>query len=413
VSFSAGPIRDAIRDVLIGAVGSVRVVPEDRMAANVFAGQTDTSQHARGLLNTHRFDVRIARLRNHESSPVAQIGSYRIAEADIVIDVLTVTKTVAQEDERDTVLATIASDMDDAIQALAFPTNVTQSAALEATGIISGMLLGPGGEGVPEWAEVSQDWKAQEIRSRITCSALLRVHQLALDDPEPMHIFGTSLRAWYRADVVSQSSSLVTEWLDNSGHGFSLAPTTAGQTLSVDPTSSIAGMQSLASLGGGFFDAYRVRGLHAVVRDDEPPNVFVVGRFTTLTPATVERVVEAVDALSAVSFAVQTTVAGVYAYAVGSTVVASAVAADTSAHLIQALHDGTSARLRIDDGTVTVSAVAPHSADVATLGIPHASSSAAAFEYFEVAILNAYPTAAQLTAYRQYVVDRYGLVITP
>lgn len=192
MSFNAAAVRRAIRDVLEGASGTVRTVASGTMVSGVFEGQQDAAQKAKTLLAEHRFDVRLASLRNHEASPVGAIGSYRLARVEIFVEVLTATRTVVQIDARDTLLAAIASDMDEAIQALAFPANVATTAALAATGIVSGLLTGPGGEGVPEWTEVAQDWERQEIRSRISASATLRIEQdvpLAESDPLPTVTF--------------------------------------------------------------------------------------------------------------------------------------------------------------------------------------------------------------------------------
>jgi hypothetical protein len=179
VSYSAAAIRRAITDVLTGAVGAVRTVAAGQMLSGVFEGQADAARRAKTLHSAdHRFDVRIGRLTQHESSPAGGRGSsYRIARADIFIDVTTAAGTAVQLADRDTLLADILSDCETAAQALAYPRNVEQTAALAATGIVSGLLTGPGGEGIPSVEEPQQDWDKQEIKTRISASALLQITQ--------------------------------------------------------------------------------------------------------------------------------------------------------------------------------------------------------------------------------------------
>lgn len=412
MSFSAAAVRRAIRDVLEGASGTLRTVEADVMTSGVFAGQHPAAQKAKALLADHRFDVRIANLRRHEASPVAAIGSYRLALADIFVEVTTKTATVVQLTERDETLAAIASDMDDAIQAIAFPGNAAQTAALEATGIVSGMLTGPGGEGVPEWSEVSQDWDAQMIRSRISATATLRIRQSVVTDDEPVTIFGTAAVGWWRADVAHESSSWATHWPDISEQsGPTLEPATLGQSLVVDPT-GVLDFQSLQSLGPSF-PAYRMLASGDFLTAAQAPNVFVVGRFTAVDTGSISTIFRATyqgntNVISCIKTAIDRV-----AVQVGVTTVSTATTANTSAHLFQFLHDGTSARVRVDDVAETVGTAALAGVEATDISIPSDGTDPGPFEYLEVLFLSSYPTADQRTAYRQYVVDRYGLSITP
>lgn len=177
MSYSAAAIRSAISDVLEGAHGTVRTLTVGVFGSDVFDGQHGSTQKAKTLQVTHGFDVQIGRLTSHEASPVGAIGSYRIAQADIVVDVVTKLATVVELDRRDTALAAVLSDLEQGAQALGFPGNLTTNAAATATGIVSGMLLGPGGEGAPTVDQLSEDWAKQEIRCRISATALINITQ--------------------------------------------------------------------------------------------------------------------------------------------------------------------------------------------------------------------------------------------
>lgn len=179
MSYAAAAIRQAVTDVLNGARGVTRVVAAGNMLAGVHEGQTATQRKALALHGaTHRYDVELTRLRSHEASPAGGTSNYRLARLNIAITVTTAAKAVIREDARGTVLAAIMSDLETAAQALAYPGNLEFTAALVPTGIVSGLLSGPDGEGrFPECDIVSQDWAHQLITSRITASCVVNIAQ--------------------------------------------------------------------------------------------------------------------------------------------------------------------------------------------------------------------------------------------
>jgi hypothetical protein len=146
------------------------------MLAGAYDGQADQATNAKILHSaTHRFDVQIGRLESHPASPVGAAGSYRLATAPIEIRVQTKTATQVQLSARDELLATLSSDLELAAQALCMPGNVAATSALAATGIVSGMLAGPGGEGFPVSEIEQQDWERLRITSRISASAIFLI----------------------------------------------------------------------------------------------------------------------------------------------------------------------------------------------------------------------------------------------
>lgn len=181
----ADRIRDAVRDVLHGDVGSVRTVAADTWLYGTFDGMGDMAERSQALSGDaganddppHRFNVTLGRLTAHEASPVAAIGSYRIGLVPVDIDIVTHTKSKAQQTERNSAIARVRNDGDTAVQALAFPGNLAVTAAAAATGVLSGMLVGPGGEGTPEHEVVAEEWDRNIIRSRIRGAALISITQ--------------------------------------------------------------------------------------------------------------------------------------------------------------------------------------------------------------------------------------------
>jgi hypothetical protein len=407
VSYPAAAIRSAIKDVLEGSVGSVRTMVGGQMLSGVFEGQADQARKAKTLHSaTHRFDVRIASVRQHESSPVSAIGSYALKRADIFIDVTTKTATQVQEDKRDEVLSAVLSDCEQVAQALSYPTNVEQSAALAATGIVSGMLTGPGGEGSPVVEEPLQDWEKLEIKTRISAGCILRIEQNTREHSEPLDIFGAALRAWWRGDVAEDTALSVTTWTDAGRNGFDLTGT---------PPDTLTRNVALTTVtASGSADAL-VSGDHTFLPLGAAPNVYVVGRFLAVSTGVVTRIVRGEDGGGTEAFSALKTAGDVIAYRVDATTVATSTAADTSWHLFEFLNDGTNAIVRVDDATATTSSAAPLYEVVETVGIPTtaAAGNESNFEYREVLLLNEYPSETQRALYRSYVAARYGLSITP
>lgn len=405
----AAAIRAAITDVLEGSIGSVRTMLDGQMLSGVFEGQADGARKAKTLHSAeHRFDVRIGRGRQHEASPVGAIGSYSLKVYDIFVDVTTKTATQIQEDARDEVLATVVADVEQAAEALSFPANVEQSAALEATGIVSGMLLGPGGDGEPECGEPQQDWDKQEIRTRISASAIIRVRRNTVVDSTPLDIFGGFVSAWYRADNAVVSGASLSTWTDLSGADHPLTDASLDRlqlgllTINNQPT--------LTAPSGGFSSA--VGGM--VLREGQAPNVFIFGQYQGDGSETNDLVAEALDDDGDVVFSCFKQASfDTIAFRVGGTTISTGDAIGAYPTLYQMLHDGENAYVRVNNGTVvTAAAGLLDSEDVASFGLPAVQVGGAQFSYAEVLILSGYPTATQVAEYRAYLAARYGLALT-
>ena len=159
-------VRQALEQVLTGTIGSVRT-----MTATAI-GMGHTPWHGQ-LVSQPRFDIRIARRQSHEATPVQYMGSHRLEQLDIEIDVFHSFASNIQEDKRGTVRDQVQWDVEAAKQALQWPGNLSVTSSSNATGIISGMLVGVASQVILE------DWDQRPPRSqsRITGTAILRVVQ--------------------------------------------------------------------------------------------------------------------------------------------------------------------------------------------------------------------------------------------
>lgn len=192
MALNSANIRQAIIDVLESNVGTLQI-DAGKFAFGVFDGQPTAAQQAKAVqttIATHRFDVELGQLRNNEASTVGVNSTRRIADLDVRIPIWTHVGTTAQETERKAILATIASDCESAIQVLGHPSNLAQSAAAGETNIVSGMMLGPSGNGTPEYRAVSADWQKQLVQSEIVGTLIVTVLSLLfIADNNPLNPF--------------------------------------------------------------------------------------------------------------------------------------------------------------------------------------------------------------------------------
>ena len=168
-------IRTAIVELVRGSIGTTRVVPAGMFGEGVHAGQKPSAQQAKALNRnyTHRFDVAVRVAGVHEASAVSVKTSSRISRFAVEIMFTTKLKSVVQDEARDDVLARVAGDGDVVIQALNYPNNLLTTNDGEATGIVSGMLLGPDNTSTPRWELVEENWEQQLLRSRIVAEAIV------------------------------------------------------------------------------------------------------------------------------------------------------------------------------------------------------------------------------------------------
>jgi hypothetical protein len=173
-------IQTAIEELLEGSIGTTRRVPAMLFESDVFDGQPTAATQAKAYDPrwVHRFDVVVGRQAPHGSTPLSVKSAHRNATFAVTINLVTRLPNTSAHSKRKAQRARIAGDVDTAIAALSYPGNLTETQDHEATGIISGMLLGPdGGQGSPVWEPVEENWPQHLYRSRITASAIVQINQ--------------------------------------------------------------------------------------------------------------------------------------------------------------------------------------------------------------------------------------------
>lgn len=155
----------AIRTAIAEAIEAV-----DGFAEGAFTEQPDQAKLA--LLRqtstaSHWFDVVIDEHATHESSALSNRTPSRRVNIPIAIEVWTGLATEPQEDERATLLASIADDLETACHALAQPGDLDETSASVATGIIGGLMRDREHSGQPSYAVIEERWDKRWIRSRI------------------------------------------------------------------------------------------------------------------------------------------------------------------------------------------------------------------------------------------------------
>lgn len=178
-SYSPTVIRSAIKSLLLGELGSIRTVPIGTLQYGTFEGQAAGAVRARandpGFGS--RFDVKVGSQRMHPATPISAKASTKLTTVPITVDITTRFRAAAAETERDTQRAAADSTAMLALQALQYPGNLAADTLGNATGIVSGMLLGPDGTGHPTWEVVTEDWKTLHHMSRISGAVVVVVDQ--------------------------------------------------------------------------------------------------------------------------------------------------------------------------------------------------------------------------------------------
>lgn len=167
--YAAEATRTVIREVVEGALAAT-------FKYGAFAGQPIEAQKAMAVqtaIGTHRFDVEIGEEAAHASSPISARDPRKVLRVDVTIPIISHVATPAQEADRALILNAIASDADDAVQALSLPGALNETESAEATWIVSGMMRGPGFSGSPTWRVTAEDWGNQLIRSAISGSIVV------------------------------------------------------------------------------------------------------------------------------------------------------------------------------------------------------------------------------------------------
>lgn len=177
MSFSqASAIRQAITELLRGSSGTTRIVPQGLFEPGVFAGQKPAAQQSKAIDHryVHRFDISISRQAPNAATPMGASNSpHRISDFTITINITTRLKAVTRDDAREEQRSQIEGDCDLAVQALNRTNNLDSTLDAHVTGIVSGLLRGPGGLSTPVWELVEENWEQHLLRSRIVAEAIV------------------------------------------------------------------------------------------------------------------------------------------------------------------------------------------------------------------------------------------------
>lgn len=176
-SYRPAVIREALKGVMTGTLGSVRTVPRGMFEYGNFDGAPDTANQAQALTAEHRFDVKVDNFRANGSTPCSNLGPSKHARIDVTVDIWTRLHSTVQDDERDAQRAKISTNAELAIQALTRPNNLTVDEHGLPTGIVSGLLSGPDNSSQPVHETVLEDWSKHIHRSRIRASAIVVIGQ--------------------------------------------------------------------------------------------------------------------------------------------------------------------------------------------------------------------------------------------
>ena len=179
MAIATANIRTSITEVLNGSGGTTRTLSVNTFAFGVFKDQPVQAQQAKALdtvTGAYRFDVELGPYTNHESTPESLLGNVAHRVCEVKVPVWLHLSTTPEEAARNTQKAAMESALDDAIAALSYPANLTQTQAAGATNIIGGYMTGLGGEGVPEFDELVLDYaNTQLATSTIRGAVLLKV----------------------------------------------------------------------------------------------------------------------------------------------------------------------------------------------------------------------------------------------
>ncbi len=183
MAIAIAAIRSAIIGVMEGSFGTISPA-SGVFRYGAFEGQPDVAKLTKLRQTseaTHWFDVVLSPTRTHAGSNMSTLSSRRIATMLVEIPIWTGLLTEAQEDARSCLLASIASDGEDAAQSLGYPNGMLTAPDDTATGIVGGCLLGPDsdGKGVPLWAKSDEDWGKRWFKSVITGSIIIEIASLA------------------------------------------------------------------------------------------------------------------------------------------------------------------------------------------------------------------------------------------
>jgi hypothetical protein len=225
-NIAAEAILTRARELINDAYGDLRVISSTRFAAKFYPEMTD-GQQSRRVVEDAVFDVRLARFKRHEAAPMvnSSIALYEVAINVIVARKLDSTHTL-DDALRDEVLANAMIDADQLCQCLTYPGNMVSTAAGDATGLASGVLLfeeSDGGSIIK-----ADDEEMSFVRTVHTFRGIVQVDQQVASGLSPGDI--DSVVHWYRADLgITLNGSTVSAWADQAGTADGAQSTAANQ----------------------------------------------------------------------------------------------------------------------------------------------------------------------------------------
>ncbi len=170
-------IRSAIRAVLEGDLGSVRV-ERGAFEHGVFAEMPleKMKTATKNCRSRHWFDIELGQDALSASSHISNTAGSSVDVLNVEIVVTTHMRGTLKDCERTEVLDYVLADRLSAQHALIQPGALERTVAGFDTIIVSGLMLGPGGEGsVPILSRPIEDWANNMVRSSIVGSLILNV----------------------------------------------------------------------------------------------------------------------------------------------------------------------------------------------------------------------------------------------
>jgi len=137
----AGPAIRRIREVIEDSAGVLRTVPASRFGGEVPTGLDDESVLAKAA-DKPRVETTIADMKASNATPpvMGNVALWDVVFSTKVTRIVTPLEQVS-DDDRDALMAAVATDVDVIRQALGFPGNLTTTTAGTATDIVSGLLV--------------------------------------------------------------------------------------------------------------------------------------------------------------------------------------------------------------------------------------------------------------------------------
>jgi hypothetical protein len=165
-------IHAAIREVLDGVFAGTR----DIAPGTYQVGSPDAKASHAMSLTAPTYEIEIPSVERHGAAPMSTGAAHSIETINLDITFTYALPAVVDVSERYATQAAMMQNANLAIQALTHQGNLTTTDGGTATGIVSGMLFGPGGMGYAS-VDHDRDWAALVGKTTIHASAVVIVTQ--------------------------------------------------------------------------------------------------------------------------------------------------------------------------------------------------------------------------------------------